>query len=1633
MDKIKFDKHDQERAYNHNARIGMLPVRCTICGLPLGKCLQLVAMTTPGENLRKAFIEAGFGADRLCCRDAGLSRARTVVALARWMGRYLTNVTSVDENYLLQLWKQKYGPLAFLKRAEEEAVTSVIGARVDVCIKKNTVLADALSDPEEVEADDSSKEWRGPWLSVRCTSRSPEPPSLDSSGTRSIAIVGTVEMQLSAHEQPLKRADAVVLRFPSCGAVHGEALRIGSRLYAPLSTATFKRNRIVTTSRKWPSERGAGNATTVDVCFLSMDPRNYEGELDGTRSPSIVPFRLRLESRTRVCQDPIHAAADVPVVTVRDVLGAGESRRHCSLRGWLEILAGIAEIDKLPSTFLALMRDWEDGDECGDAAHQRSLIVQRCFAEAIAGPTPPAKTVRAAFPHLNCLSDQKQRAAHAIRLIAQMLRRGAQVYYRRATPDEPRSSHDYEDIGHSLSCEAILALRLSASGALRAALRVHNGEDPMDSAVRHLHTASLQRSASSLSNKNRGGPTRREVTTFGERRHPVSREISGDTSFATLNGRNVSSHDERMDPRSAKLRDDGFIDHRDTTDSNPGQRSYMSIGTMVSLRAPWPELKEVADRLCQLLHLDDDDPLIPVGMDMKVLTVSGVPIGRFKSSRTVEIECACYHALQSASLLVTKLENVSVEPTSYGFDLNGLPGRLVRPVLVKDVDGVDPLNDTWDSLRKRGVVRLISQDEQLHMQVLPADDFSVKLPRYRMAREIHPVLRNGYRVAQMAQMDNGHPSRASYSLKQAAAGAVNIEMVPTLAGVGKTISTSLLCEGPFLPDVLHSLPEEYVGMPMAITFGCAGGLNQEDSIAVPARYTRGLWIAKDTAVHIPSLKGTVSRQPSSQPSSLHSTAGATIASFRKLHASRTTERLEQVDLIGPADGRIVASFEEANKFVAIVRQFLPLVEGHKIGFLWQKMTLCVDPSPITCAGLEISGVMHSPSQLSRQSPGQLVLGMRHLMTAGRCGSCRLSTTPEDLRNLLVREQWPASDFQAALIATPDISHTGESCVHDDNTGRFLGRRIVLLQHASQTGKNSPILGVSAHSTPGKDGIGCGPRQEPIMGEHHLALGFNASTEECAPDVNLSCGRKRLRAMKVCKSCFHVACTCDDEKQTVLMPPKLAMLVELAGAAQMEVSLEPSKVPAYPSTRRRSRSRSRDTKHSKPTRGQFLQAGMRVPHLGALQPPSIIVKLERGERVLILTGLAACMVGHAFVASLINNGEVALTRVWDSTASVAPCRGSLPGEESFVIRLRSDEQSLLRAVAVWRDLWEEIKDIEDTLREQPEDDRVQEPKRFIFSESRWAVNLVRLYAQGALSVPRFHLSEEGQTIHQDPTSGRILVGAKRADTPSDASSDDVILDCWARAHYEWTSLSDTLVAVPLRIDIPEGPTTLTITGDVTSPLVTAKDLRLTDGSNACAPNLELDLLPRLRHPVHEAPRQVFVGEIRRVPPLASEGNTGIIGGAAASALPFARINEQWHWNCVAGLDLLLKFPDEAKRLFAPTVCPRGLFSGRVPRTEEEAKQFSKVVSLRCDGCAACIDRADHMVSIDIEDIAKSDFIRRAERAAAGRPLRGCLQLQPVKGKTVLSVATGNSGAETGRKALMRAASEARAAWAAALVI
>lgn len=1550
---MEFVERDADFAVRNNDRIGTLPIRCVICGLPLGDVMRLVATVKPGKELRQAFLDAGINCDRLCCRDAGLSRIRTAVTLAHWMGRLDVKYSETDD-VVLKAWSIKYGPFAFLKRAEQETVQNVMNS---------VVLREQQDSWIKIEPKEQIKEYL-----------------LDDNGTRYFIMKGTISLKLGDRNIIIGQDLLPVLHFPSCGAINGEALRINGRLYAPISTANFKCNRIIVLSK--------GDAS-VQVCFSSMDPRRYEGRLGDERAPSLVPLRIKLSYKKT--SDQQFAANNVPVVRVLDVL----ADNGCTLRAWLSILADIGEIEHWMTTFNALVTDWEHGDEDVGAPHQRALILKRCLSED-AGNIPDEKVVERMCPHLYVISDRKKRAREAFRLMAQMVKRGSQVYYGRASQDDPQAQHSYEDIGHSLSCEAILALRQAASGALRAAL---TAEDPLKAASLHLSKTTLYMACEALCNNRKKNIARKEITTYKERRHPVCREISSDVSFATLNGRRISPHDGRMEPRTAKLRDDGFVDTRDTNDTNPGQRSYMALGTIVSRRVEWDSLLKVMKFYCDRRGLAPDDPLVPLGEDQRLLTVCGVPLARYSASISLEESL-----LSGFMALDEHFEETSFEVTLYGLDVNGLPGRLLRPVLSSEPPSE---HQTWDSLRRKGVVRLLSQDEQLFMQVLCAEDRERRLPYPHTAREISPLLRSAYRVSQLPQMNNGHPSRASYCLKQAAAGSVNGEMFPTLAGIVKTVGApSLLCEGSLLSDTLRSLPDEYVGVPMAVSFGCAGGLNQEDSIAVPARYCRGLWTARDVGVQL-SLKPDQKHEKS--PSDLNVVAGQTIATFSGSSARNNDT------LISTVNGRIIAAFRECSRVVAIVRQFLPLIEGHKIGFIWQKMTICLDPDPKTCCGLEISGIMHPPSQYSRQSPAQILQGMQRLLSSALCASNRLASTPSDLRSILGGDtQLTSSERRRICIDAEEVNHTFEYPIHNDATGKYMGRSMVLLQLATQTSKNNPLLALNAHTRPGKGGRGLGPRQEWLMSEHQSALGYNAAVEECAPDVNFTEGRERLRRVKVCCECDGLSCGCKARKRLALVPPKLMMTMDLLGSAQIESSLKLRSTPAFPE-RERSRSRSREERHPPTTRAEQHCAAM-AGTASSLTSPLIEKKLEKGERILIFKGLGASLIGRTFVALLVESEEVALTRTWDSTAATAVLRGSLE-QAPFVVRIRPDEASLWRAEKYWHSLLREILMVENALK-KTYDNEHPEPHRFVLTEKRYAVNLVRIYARDVLTVPRFHLCSKQPIIHQDEASGRLLVARSEATTMN-------ILNTWANAHYEWTALAETLVSIPLRPNIPSGPLTISLDKTTDDVLVKATDLKCIDDGNSIS-ELKMDILPRLPKPAHEVAPERFHGVIKRVSPSDSEGHCGyVFGGAAASALPFARINESWIWKC--DFDVLQKHPREAAQLFRPSVCPRGLFLGAaVPSSAAEASSMSARISASCDGCGACVDVADHMLFADIEDIDKTDYTALAERAAAGRPIKGVISLEPDNNKTVLLAATGNP-AEKGGAALLRAARELRVSW------
>jgi hypothetical protein len=1301
--------------------------------------------------LREILLECGLGSERLCCRDAVLSRPSCLSALALALGRRVRPVKHPSP--VVRAWLTDLGPYAFFGRAADELLCAILG--------RETLFQ---------RAD----------LTIRVTPRIQSQPHKTPGGTLAVLLLGDVEIDRAdgaGGRHRVQRSGARLGRLPVPSS--RGPLVVQGRLRAPSMHATGKRNQIIAIATEKFS-RGPRKRRSVRVVTLASDPR---GVAPVPRRPGTVPMELIVEE-SKNNSSAEAAALEVPYIKVLlpiDKVAAASAvvvaatpeadddalpsepeepepeepepspdndnvEAAAAMDENLEHEANIKDKSRKAKAFsfasclstLAAEAGFSDEDllAWGCAAARAETVVHApdfptmlewAMLENLTSGTANDEEKPAlgnALPWVRAISDERtSQACSAMRYLVRMAVHGLEVFWGRRPADDPQGSQDFEGTAHALITESIVGLRIAVvrtanlltskpprpfevsnnCQAEDARPVSHVGDssvqceqDLADALAKNPTTCVLQEgryevsiqrnervrweggkailAAQTLTDscletlegallshleqvwKNCNTAERRDVDTMRIRSRTVAKDVSKDMAFSTVLNRHISSHDVASRPHQP--RDDGFVDGRDTTDTNPGQRAFMTLGAVLSRRAPWPELCEIAKEVAEELGLLPEDPTETTLSRQKRLMVNGVALFTLGANRSLdETELACRGALRAAATHGGSrlLHEVSVELSHSGVNLNGLPDRLLRPVQLRPCPDANP---SWQQLLDMGVVKWLGQDEQMGWHVASdapsADTDFEEAEDCRRAWEPETELRCGYHVVKVPQRQNGHPSRLHYFIKLAAKAAASAPLVP---GKGRRfVGISNLSEGSVLadPHMLGGIDDNQEGIAMAVSWGCAGGSNHEDSLAVPERAFRFAKLHKEI-----ELVRWTSDEPLSCTRAEHAVdttaigddglprgnvlAGQPLAVFRKVKDAIGHSRKRSHGVLvheawnSPVDGTVVAARRFPNRIEVVVRQPLPADEGVKLGFVFQKMTQTVLRRPLLGTWLDVSAVSHPTSMLSRQSPALLLLGLRNLEAAGRCLSPRLHHSEEGAK-LRTSQRDGASVFWD-MVECPDVPHHASGLVHDDATGRLVGKSLVVILRASQAAAHHPYAGVSGRCD--DDGDGKGPRQEPLLRMLLSSLGYDAATEEQSPAAIWSgCGH-RLCTLAVCSECMTTTCECEQRRETFLrVPEQLALADGLARQQHLQIKYtEGQPVPAIGPE-------PRPHEGAPATSQQLHRAAMHAAGPKRAPPgPSVLSFNDvEEESVVTLSGRGARVVGMALLDKLQESGDVAVEDV-----------------------------------------------------------------------------------------------------------------------------------------------------------------------------------------------------------------------------------------------------------------------------------------------------------------------------------------------------------------------------------------------------
>jgi hypothetical protein len=1135
---------------------------------------------------------------------------------------------------------------------------------------------------------------------------------------------------------------------------------------------------------------------------------------------------------------------------------------------------------------------------------------------------------------------------------------------------------------------------------------------------------------------------RKDPETLQRRRQFVVANLGEALYFATMVIRHVSPHDPRE--RWSQPRDDGFIDGRDTTDSNPGHRGFLSISALLSRRVPHGLMKTVIAKAAEDFKRLNPGRIIlepkPLGDENHWgrILLSGSPMFYYVVDYEEALEkffrCELLKAAKDESLF----HEVSVEIESRTINITGMPERLIRPVQILEV----PLDSksTWLELLNEGKIKYLSQDEQTMWHVAAT---KTDLTDHRTAFEIDPDFRCGYRVMNVNHRANGHPSRLHYYMKFQSAAAGFASLLP---GTGcRWIGPHNVQETSANPTLLNGMPGNSSAC-VVLSWGNTGGTNHEDSLPVNRTFLSTRTLYKDHSCSYGIKFGDalprseITRVEGADFSAIGEDtlpfgfvkAGQPMMVFQRSAAKYSSEsesykkKKEQTIWKAPITGCILAARKDAlGNHTVVVRVVLPLTPGSKVAFEWQKMTVTLHADPVSSSWMPITAVSHPCSMLSRSSPGLLKSGLLNVAAAGRAVGWTLvayGTDGEALRAL--SNSNGSVELWNYVVGAPDVPHTLEAAVFHEVTGVYLGRMIHAILRSPQAPQHDPRLAISGRCSERCESKG--PKQEPLLSNIHSAGGFS-KTEEHSPDSVWTGCSNRLSSFEVCGVCSLAAsnCNCESQKEsgddakteaamfTVRIAQETQMAVELSESAGMQIRFEiGAPIPSFETSEKESTQMTKiaPSEKGRPVKaGEIVQAAIeqeKASRTTVAGKGTMTIEDDENARNVILKGKGARVIGSVLMYNLRERGILALTDA-ENGSNIG-----VHSEFKFRIEACGTAESQMKGLQFT--LVEFLGDIQKVKTELNLSTNTSSDVRFeISATTRTAANIVRIWARDLLQVKRFVLGNNFAKGFRDG-SGRLLP------MPCD-ELEDTQLERWREAHYEHTALAEILTSVPIADHILVGPCVMTIP-DVTVPFVNANVLKIGD-KNASAYNM--DILPRPPSSGISDEPITLDGEVVEESPME---------GSPFSVLPSARFNSVWE-VVVDDISVLKKNKKAADFLLGETVCHAGLLSPQMLATMPDEGSFILVdETKKCTGCGACVSLAND-IPVDLEDMQGSCSAvmnpRKVDDHAARLrdirlPFKKQLRLVESKKIVALEASSGSSEVPVG-PILLKAAGEIINTW------
>lgn len=965
--------------------------------------------------------------------------------------------------------------------------------------------------------------------------------------------------------------------------------------------------------------------------------------------------------------------------------------------------------------------------------------------------------------------------------------------------------------------------------------------------------------------------------------------------------RAVASHSASTDARVARPTEVNFVDYYLQHESNPGVRGHLCLGTRFSALVERAEILQILQPFVQAFV----GRIVTVPAEPRALEalrgrlfVSGRLYAAFPACLLEKFQQYLPAIFREAArdLQCPRLHHVSfhLDLDRLSLDIVGLPGRLLRVVLLQDRAAEARLSELLDS----GSAYLLSGQEQLNSRAAGAAESLAERGQLQLwtgvFREPPMELRRSWSTLLFPRVQNGGAARVQYTGKNEGVAAILPPRgeLPLRSQAAYTAPSGLFA-GTLQanrynlwlgPDRAEDLP----GLLVTVSFGPAQGMNHEDSLPFFRRYPQ-CGAAKEFYRRLPTklLPASAWDDAARGGRRLHA-SGVALGPVRKNEAIAFGGLARPTAVSAPLDGSVSELlFEPGAKLpsVAIIRSPVEFGEGDKFFTWWQKFTAAlVRHPPLLGWGLPVRAALHEASLSSRLCPGLLVQALTRLWRWRKRSFPSLDAFAGDDEPFAHCDQ--SFLRREALAAGCQLQQAVYDCF-----GRPLRHRQLclplfiypLLKHHPKTVATSSAFGSSAA------GI------EPIADLVLQGLHGHPSSRYGRPHEVLT-GHENS-SVAVCSRCFKTHCECPGACECVgqcacrakrfrlLLPEKSSMLLSLLQAQGVSATLEPGRSVMS--------SLSKDERSEATTTGRAPDPERLRRRAAALREDYAPLSLRAGDMLGAdkLLGTAAPLVLRA-MAQL------------DLAAVLA--------DGHFATRREDWKECLLGGLCAFR-LWC------GQGREREEEEVAIPPE-----VPEAIVLLCGVYASTDMPV-KFATVDQKNYASQGMDCDMLVPanGAAASVKQGRLRCDEETLR-WAK--FAWTPelLEGQLRAVPVSSGIPEGRHLFYANALSTAPFLYSDDFRLN------SPHGTVALSPR---------RAMLGPNIRLRGPLSLVVKTAHPSEAGRAALSTFQVRRSWAVRRAVGRE------DHLARVLPSTVCPEG-----VSFQDFDVEDAHR----RCTGCGNCVE-------------------------------------------------------------------------------